>query len=89
MIDYSKINKKDFTLISQIVKRAIDENPNTFDFVTFNMDLCAAHANDPLNLQGLLDFDKLDFNHDVFGISNNMNRETAQLNNHFVPRCAI
>jgi hypothetical protein len=52
-----------------------------------SMDLSACHLNgNPLNLQGLLDANDADFDHDISGIRNNLNRINGQLQNCFVPR---
>lgn len=54
-----------------------------------DMDITAAHLNAcRLDLQRLLDASDFDFAHDVFGITRHINRETAQLGAHFVPRAA-
>lgn len=80
-------------LIIEIAKRAdaIAEQRKVerLDRVTLLMDLCATHANGcPLRLRELLDAETFDFTHDVWGISNHIDRETDKLTRHFVPRYA-
>ena len=41
-----------------------------------------------LDLQKLLDAPDGDFGHDVFGIRRHINRQTGELENCFLPRCA-
>jgi hypothetical protein len=53
------------------------------------MDLQATHANGcRLDFNALLGFRDADFAHDIFGIRRHINRETGQLEDCFVPRCA-
>lgn len=49
-------------------------------------DLVAVHENYQLRLDDLLVADDAGFAHDVFGISENLNRETRTLNDDFCPR---
>lgn len=50
--------------------------------------ICRHSNGNPLDLAALLSFKPQDFTHDVIGISLNINRETGQLQNCFLPRCA-
>jgi hypothetical protein len=53
------------------------------------MDLLAVHANGcPLDFEYLFSSDKFSFIHDIYGIQRHIDRETGQLQNNFVPRCA-
>lgn len=53
------------------------------------MDVMAVHANGtPLDLNKFLDADEFNFAHDLMGIVNTLDRETGQLRNFFLPRCA-
>lgn len=53
------------------------------------MDLTAVHANGcPLRLGALLEAHPFDFAHDIGGIRRHLNRETGQLEDHFLPRYA-
>jgi hypothetical protein len=55
----------------------------------YMMDMAAANADVPINLDGLLAASDFDFAHDVFGIEKHLNRETGQLTGCFCPRYAI
>lgn len=86
------INKNDMKLISQIGERLkpiyAKQNIN-FIKQDFEMDMIACHLNGcKLDLDKLLNAENFTFNHDVAGIRNNLNRETGELDNFFVPRCA-
>ena len=53
------------------------------------MDIDACHSNGcALNLGELLTADDFNFAHDVFGIRENIDRKTGQLQNCFLPRYA-
>lgn len=54
-----------------------------------HMDLAATNANGcPLDFEKLLAFDDLSFWHDVVGIYHHLDRETGELKDCFLPRCA-
>ena len=54
------------------------------------MDIEATHCNgNPINLRGLLDADDFNFTHDMIGIQNNLDRDTGELQNCFVPRYSV
>ena len=52
------------------------------------MDLSAAHAVCPLDLEALAGFDLGDFAHDIGGLNQHLNRDTGEMMNCFLPRCA-
>ncbi len=86
-------SKDDHANIREITTRAMtlshQFNVNVEE-LALNMDITACHANGcPLDLQKLLAADDFNFTHDVFGISRHLNRKTGQLEDCFVPRCAI
>lgn len=92
MISFS-VNKNDDALIRKIADRAIrmaaEENID-YELMDAEMDITAAHANGcPLRLKKLLAAEPFDFAHDVFGIRRHLNRQTGELENHFLPRFAI
>jgi len=78
--------KIDTEIIFKIAERAVDilktDRPKMF----FVIDLTYCNVKYPLQLQELLDAPDFDFIHDVVGISNNLNHETYELENQFVPR---
>lgn len=54
------------------------------------MDLDAVNSNGcPLDFDKLAGFDDFDFAHDIVGIYKNLDRNTGQLTDHFIPRCAL
>jgi len=59
---------------------------NTLDC---SMDLVVAHECIPLRLQDLLAADDTDFAHDIGGITKNLNRDTFEIENCFLPRFAV
>lgn len=81
-------------LVGRIVERAIAllksydmEAPSPIDLT---MDLVATHANGcPMDWQKLLDAPDGDFGHDVAGIMRHIDRQTGELQDCFVPRCAL
>lgn len=63
--------------------------PKEYDRMNLTMDIKACHLNGmTLDLVRLHAFPVFDFFHDINGISRHINRETAQIERHFVPRCA-
>ena len=53
-----------------------------------SMDITACHLHTPLDLPALSAANDLEFAHDVFGIFENINRQTGDLENGFIPRFA-
>ena len=53
----------------------------------FKMDLQFAHEHYNLDLDKFLDFDNMNFAHDVIEIQRHINRESKTFDNCFVPRC--
>ena len=85
MIKWENVSKEDYKTISKIVNRITGMYP-TIDKMSANMDLSAAHATTPINLVKLLTSSDFDLLHDVAGIFDNLDRETGELKNCFVPR---
>ncbi len=57
--------------------------------IEISMDLSATNANGcPLDFDKLLAFDDFSFLHDIYGIARHLDRESGQLNDCFLPRCA-
>jgi hypothetical protein len=83
-----KVSQEDYLLINKITEKAIKKFARgTFSYLNLEMDLTACHSNgNPLRLQDLLDAEGFDFTHDIFGITDNINRKTGKLDNFFVPR---
>ncbi len=80
------VSKQDADLISQIVKRAHSELQE-INRLELGMDLTALHANGcPLRLEDLLKADYFSLVHDLYGIRENIDRDTGKLVNNFLPR---
>lgn len=90
MIDWSKntMSKKDYEAIDKIADRAQSLAGVYVDRMTLAMDLEVCNMTCPIDLDALLAFDEFNLAHDVFGITNHLNRETGELEDCFVPRCA-
>ncbi len=77
--------KEEYRKIMAIVKRAT----HVTDKLTLDMDITATHCNGcALDLDKLLNLPKFDFYHDVYGIMQNIDRNTGKLQNCFLPRCS-
>jgi hypothetical protein len=85
MINWTKIKKEDMQIALQIAKRANRLYPRR-TIMDFDMDIEACHLSNPLRLKELLEADEFNFAHDIYGIMNNLNRETGKLQNCFLPR---
>ena len=73
--------------ITKIVKRSGAQGSERLAQM---MDLEAVHSNGcPLDFEKLLAFDDFNFWHDMNGIRACVNRETGELGNNFLPRCAL
>lgn len=61
-----------------------------YSVMDLQMDLTLLQLHHPelINLDKLLAFGEVDFIHDVLGIMRHLNRDTGELGNCFVPRCA-
>ena len=88
MINWDSTTKEDIELISKVCKRAKEDCQDMVIPDSLSMDITAAHITCPLKLQKLLDADKGNFLHDVFGIISHIDRETGELQDCFFPRCA-
>lgn len=83
-----KINdekRKEIDLISAIANRAKSLNPQ-LDILHVMMDLSATHTINPLRLEDLLKSDVVNFSHDIYGITINLDRSGIRLLNCFQPR---
>jgi len=82
--------KEQFKICMKIANRAEKENLFMFDDdkLSLILDLeCAINKFD-LKLNDLLNTDNINFAHDIYGIQNNLNRQTKEFENYFVPRFA-
>lgn len=83
-----KATEEDSKLIDAILDRAIAEGHlKPRNRMNTEMDITACHLNGtPLRLADWLAADQFNFAHDLYGIDENMNRETGKLDNCFLPR---
>ena len=80
------MTEKELDLIIEIAKRAENNNLLAYDRLSLIMDLEVAHEQFNLKLEKLLDADNFNFAHDIMGIQININRQTKEIENCFVPR---
>jgi hypothetical protein len=82
--------KEDMVLIDKIAKRGFKIMMKWYcKKIDLEMDITATHLNGcPLNLNKLLQADDFDFYHDIQGIYRHLDRETGELRDCFLPRCA-
>ena len=84
--------KEETLAIHKIAKRyahMMANHGHVIDLMTVDMDLTAAHLTGcKLDLTKLAAFDDANFAHDVAGIQHHINRETGELADCFLPRCA-
>ena len=77
------ITPDEFTVVIKIAGRAVSGDSN-LNFMKVEMDLTATHANGcPLRFDELLNADDFNFWHDIYGIADNINRDTGKLENFF------
>ena len=82
------MTKDERLIIVDIAKRAESKGLLMFDRLSLIMDIEAAHKECNLRLNDLLKADEFDFAHDIVGIQKNIDRDTKQLMNCFLPRYA-
>jgi hypothetical protein len=84
MINWSAVDKTEDEIIDRIASRAcLEFGLRKFDL---SMDITACHTTNPLKLDELLNADDENFAHDIFGIRENINRDTGELEDFFLPR---
>jgi len=86
---HPKISEQEFSLIERIAERAVklaDYLNVPWTKVECILDVVNVHLINPLDLQRLLEARDVHFNHDLFGIRDNFNRETLKLIDGFSPR---
>ena len=93
--NFDVVSKANMDLIFKIRDRAVDKckqldrEMSDEERRELLMDLCAAHASNPLRLEELLNADDANFTHDVFGIRRHMDRDTGKLGGCFSPRFSV
>lgn len=87
-----KATSEDSALICKIADRAdtiTALSGITKDSMSLVMDLTATNANGcPMDFAKLLSAPDLDFVHDIAGINAHIDRNTGELKDYFLPRCA-
>lgn len=78
--------KENFEKLVEIAKRAEKMNLLMFDRFSLIMDLECANEEFNLRLEEFLNADNFNFAHDIVGIQNNINRQTKEFENCFLPR---
>ncbi len=78
--------ESDKELIHKISKRAAKDIKA--DATSTMMDLLVVHDEIGLDLEKLLNADTFNLSHDIFGIARHLNRQTFELEDCFLPRCA-
>jgi len=92
MIDWNRLTRPECQTIRAIARRAHSLLLSSgVDAVLkdIEMDISAAHLASPLDLSRLQTADEFNFAHDICGIHRHIDRETGELQDHFVPRCAV
>lgn len=79
-------NKENFLKIAKIAERADEKGLLMFDRMSLIMDLEVATEKFNLRLDEFLNADNFNFSHDIYGIQNNINRQTKEFENCFLPR---
>lgn len=80
--------EKNIQIIANIVKRAEAMDLLMFDKMSLMMDLNCCMTLFDLRLEDFLNADDFNFSHDIIGIQKNLNRETKNMDNFFLPRFA-
>ena len=85
-------NEENRVLVEHIATRAagiLKHAGRSRDLAQIILDITAAHAVCPLDLQALAEARDLDLAHDVFGIEQHLDRTGLVLRNGFTPRHAL
>jgi hypothetical protein len=81
-----KTTTQEHLLIYEIARKAKEVN-KFYDLQDLMIDIAATHLNgEPLDLEKLAEMEYIDAHHDISGIQDNLNRDTGQLENCFMPR---
>ena len=93
MIDWKKANAMNDGQAARFAHKVLDRAqavgfPITYP-LEFTMDMLAANVAAPLDWEKLITTDRGTFYHDVGGIHRHLNRDTGELMDCFLPRCAL
>jgi hypothetical protein len=87
MVDFSRNTER--AILAAKRYEGFAGTPRGYKRMNLVMDLTAAdgvNGNRPLDWDRLLSADDFNFMHDIAGISRHINRETGELEGHFLPR---
>ena len=91
MINWEKAKIDDYKKAKVVIEKAIKEkffSPS--DFQALQMDLVATHISGcPLDFQKMSEGEMGDILHDLVGINKNLDRDSGELLNCFLPRFAL
>lgn len=90
--EFVELTEMETALMEEIIKRAtplFENKVNPEDIPQhIEMNLRAVHSVCPLDFKKLHDFNDFSFAHDVVMIDIKLNKETGELEDHFLPRCS-
>ena len=86
-VEFAEFTDAERRYVKRIVKR-LKEYSSDLDSLEVTMDLAAVHKTTPLRLRALSTADKMNLLHDIYGIRDNLDRDTGRLKEFFFPRFA-
>jgi len=84
MLDWMSLTDQDINKLQLIMKRCIGKFEGSW--IDLEMDITAAHLAGQIDLQTLLEFDEMNFMHDVCGIRRHIDRSSGKMRDCFLPR---
>jgi len=86
----TKLSPEAKKIIGHMAIRAVEfDRTGTLDIVELVQTLCEVHEKYGLRLEDMSRAQTFDFFHDIYGITQNYNRETKELENCFSPRYEV
>tara|TARA_B110000483_G_C18044345_1_gene483868 strand:+ start:668 stop:937 length:270 start_codon:yes stop_codon:yes gene_type:complete len=81
-----KTTTPEHLLIHEIASTAVKAD-KLYNLQELMIDIAATHLNgEPLDLEKMAKMEYIDTQHDIIGIQSNLNRDTGELQNCFLPR---
>jgi len=80
-------SEQDKKLIEEIAERVFEIDP-AWMIINAMLDLAVTHRSYPLALAAMIEADVPNLMHDIYGINVNLDHETGELQNCFLPRFA-
>lgn len=88
-IDFTKLDEAETRLVHEIAKRAAEQHFTIGrSLLDWHMDVHATHSICPLKLEELSKAPTGDFDHDLVGIYQHLDRDSGEMSDCFVPRLA-